>query len=230
MWSNKGKKKFQKRTANVKSYLGGLQGLNAENDNDNNSQKEVSSCSSPISQPLGKVLVEIPEELDIADAGRSTTPTRNNYNSRSQSQVPKHDTKDDSAAIAEIANDLMDLDNYMMSVFYHSDDASVYTKATADTSYSCSNSSSSTISSRRRHRGAAQNRRRDDRKNRLQQTERGTNWLESMRNSSMNIFVDGEDGWTPAKGWSMQKKKEWESKPDGHWDAPIFDSKEHSEI
>ncbi len=220
MWSTKGKKKLQKRSANVKNFLGGGLAAEAENNNDNNSHSLNSGSAHSISQPQ-RVLVEIPEELDIAES--SQQQNTNHYR--------KHDTKDDSAAISEIGNNLDDLDNYMMSVFYNTDDAI----STAETSYSCSVSSTSTISTRRRHRGAANNRRKDPRKDNLKQQNSGSsNWLESMRNSSMNIFVDGEDGWTPSKGWSMSKKKEFDAKPDEQWSNmdPFFDSisKERLEI
>ena len=223
MWSTKGKKKFQKRSANVKNFLGGGLAAEADNNNDNNSQPLNSSSAHSISQPqLVNVLVEIPEELDIAES--SQQQNTNHY------PVPKHDTKDDSAAISEIGNNLDDLDNYMMSVFYNTDDAI----STAETSYSCSVSSTSTISTRRRHRGAAKNRKKDPRKESSLQQNGSSNWLESMRNSSMNIFVDGEDGWTPSKGWSMSKKKEFDAKPDEQWSNmdPFFDSisKERLEI
>ena len=227
MWSNKVRRKFQSRSANVKSYLGGFQGLNADaddsdhSDNENNNSQHVEVASSPSNaQPLVSVLVEIPEEFDIADAGRTATLANNRKpNGRRDSSI-----KDDSAAVSEIGNNLDDLDNYMMSVFHMNDDASVYTKATTDTTFSCSNSSCSTVSTRRRHRGAAKNRRRDDH---LGEKEKGsTCWLESMKKSSMNIFLDGEEGWTPKEGWRMtDKKKEWDSKPDGHWNEkdPFFD-------
>ena len=56
-----------------------------------------------------------------------------------------------------------------------------------------------------------------------------------MNKSSMNMFVDGEDDWTPGKGWSItQKSPSWDLKTDDHWDEidPIFDSiqKERLEI
>ena len=56
-----------------------------------------------------------------------------------------------------------------------------------------------------------------------------------MKKSSMNIFVDGGDGWTPTNGWRVASKKStWDLKPDGLFNDkdPIFDSikKERLEI
>jgi len=257
MWSNKGKS-IHDRSANIKSYLGGFHGLNEDaeeidNENDNDSlskETDTTSCSVPNTQSPVSALFEIPEELDIArfpsryeDAGRcASLTTGENQQRKEQEHGRETANTNDSAAVAEIGNNLMDLDNYMLSVFHMNDDASVYTKATTDTSFSSSISSSSTASTRRRHRGAFRDRR-DIRRNddSLQQhnntnrNEKGHNWLESMKKSSMNIFVDGEDGWTPSKGWCMANKKTtWDLKPNEHWNArnPIFDSikKERLEI
>jgi hypothetical protein len=254
MWSNKGKK-LHYRSANIKSHLGGFHGLNVyedETDSDIDSHtKETENFSSsvPNTQSQVSVLVEIPEEFDLAsryeeDADRYRYPsTRGKQQQKEQENCSGSANTNDSAAVAEIGNNLMDLDNYMLSVFHMNDDASVYTKATADTTLSSSNSSSSSVSTRRRHRGAFRNRKREIPKNEdgLQQrnvtnrNEKGNSWLESMKRSSMNMFVDGEDDWTPSKGWSMdQKNPSWDLKPDGHWNDinPIFDSikKERLEI
>jgi len=58
----------------------------------------------------------------------------------------------------------------------------------------------------------------------------------------MNIFVEGEDGWTPSKGWKKtntdnrnkdNKKKGWDPNPqDEYWNNcdPIFDSIKHERL
>ena len=221
MWSNKGKRKIQRKTANVRGYLGGgFQGMADENDH---STMTTSSVTPSKMQSQGSVLVEIPEELDMAEASRKVSPLKDD--SSHQREVSNRDssTKSDSAAVAEISKNLDDLDNYMMSVFYSNDGMSVYTKATTSSTVSVS-SSSSTVSTRRRHRGAALNRSKEIGKAHVA----GSAWLESMKKSSMNIFVDGEEGWTPKLGWQMtDKKKEWDSKPqDNHWNKKdaMFDS------
>ena len=151
---------------------------------------------------------------------------------------------DDISAIQEIENSLSDVDTYLLSI-YMNDDASIYTKAT-DSSFSSSGSVSSTNSTRRRHRGAYHNRRRisssssssssrngGDKNNK---TIGGNTWLDTMRESSQNFFVDNQGGWTASKGWQMQPaKKTWDNctQPntttntnDGWWNDvdPIFDS------
>lgn len=253
MWSNKGKN-IRKRSANIKSYLGGFRDLNVDaddevnvnNDNDvtqSTTTKEIKivSCSPTTtpktqSQVSGTVLVEIPEEFDIA-----RFPSRIEDNAVGGTTPSKTGRKDDSAAVAEIGNNLMDLDNYMMSVYHMNDDGSA-----TETTFSSSVSSCSTVSTRRRHRGAFRNRRKDVSRNGdngLQQqrnnttgiNEKACGWLESMKKSSMNIFVDGQDNWTPSTGWSSaHKNTAWDSKPDTHWNEkdPIFDSikKERLEI
>jgi len=248
MWNNKGKTIH--RSANIKSYLGGFHSLNVAGDEIDNNVDDYGSqssrktktvaCSIPNAKSMVSVLVEIPEELDIArfpsryeeDAGRFKYPTTKGNQQQSRRSV---DTND-SAAVVEIGNNLMDLDNYILSVFHMNDDASVYTKATTDTNFSSSNSSSSTSSTRRRHRGASRNRRGENRRcNNTNRIEKGCNWLESMKKSSMNIFVDGEDGWTPTNGWRVASKKStWDLKPDRVFNDrdPIFDSikKERLEI
>ncbi len=230
MFSTKGKRKIQRKTANVRGYLGGgFQGMAGEADGCCHSEGDhspmTSSCATPNKiQSQGSVLVEIPEELDIAEASREVSPLKDDSSHREQVSNRDSSTKSDSAAVAEIAKNLDDLDNYMMSVFYSNDDLSVYTKATTDsTTFSCS-SSCSTVSTRRRHRGASLNRSKEVGKSHVA----GSAWSESMKKSSMNIFVDGEEGWTPKLGWHMtEKKKEWDSKPeDKHWNKKdaMFDS------
>lgn len=246
MWSNKAKK-IQYRSANIKSHLGGFHVLNVdadENDSDididiDSHTKETENTQSQVS-----VLVEIPEEFDLAsryeDAGRYRYPsTRGKQQPKEQENCSRSANTTDSAAVAEIGNNLLDLDNYMLSVFHMNDDASVYTKATAETTFSSSNSSSSSVSTRRRHRGAFKSRNKEIPKKdyglQRRRNEKGNSWLESMNKSSMNMFVDGEDDWTPGKGWSItQKSPSWDLKTDDHWDEidPIFDSiqKERLEI
>jgi len=249
MWSNK-TKKIRSRSANVKGYLGGFRGLDVDTDeidcNINSHAKEpnVRSCSGPKTQSLVSVLVQIPEDLDTArfplrneeDAGPFKYRTsKMNHHLKEQESGRLSCNTNESAAVAEIGNNLMDIDNYMLSVFHMNDDASVYTKATADASLSSSNSSCSTASTRRRHRGAFRMRkkkigRNDDileQCNNMNRNGKGCNWLESMKESSMNIFVDGEDAWTPSKGWHIANDKTvWDLKPDRHWNDrhPIFDS------
>lgn len=234
MWSNRGKKKIERKTANIKGFLGGgFQGLAADADGCGHSENDHSTSGETSVTPTKNelqvsVLVEIPEELDIADAGRGVSPLKDD-SSHQEASNRDSSNRDDSAAVAEIGNNLDDLDNYMMSVFHSNDDISVYTSAT-QTTFSCSNSSCSTISTRRRHRGAALNRSKDVRKSKgsIDVSNTGSAWLESMKKSSMNIFVDGEEGWTPKTGWQMtEKKKEWDSKPeDDHWNKKdvMFDS------
>lgn len=252
MWSNK-KKKRPNRSANIKSYLGGLHGVDVDSDGINNdhdshqsSDSKMQSYNPQSAQPPVSVLVEIPEEFDIAPrfpsrnekrADRLRSPS-NGANQKQRERDRRRADAKDSAAIAEIGNNIMDLDNYMLSVFH--DDSSVYTKATTDTSYSSSASSCSTASTRRRHRGACRNRRGDSRRSddSARQSSaakgivKGSNWLDSMKKSSMNIFADGEDAWTPSKGWrTAPKKTPVETKPQGNWnhwdpafDDPVFDS------
>ena len=136
-----------------------------------------------------------------------------------------------SAAVVEIGNNLMDLDNYMLSAFHMNDDASVFTKATAETGFSSSNSVSSISSTRKRHRGAFRNRidRRQDHDNTqlfTNSNKRAHNWVDSMKESSMNVFQDGGNGWTPSSGWRVDDERSgWEKSPDRQWNArdPIFD-------
>lgn len=257
MWSNKSKK-IHSRSANIKGYLGGFQGLDVDadeidyNSNSHAKGKNVRSCPVPRTQSLVSVLVEIPEDLDTArfpsryeqDGSRFNSPTsRMNQHLKEQQFGRQSSNTNRSAAVAEIGNNLMDIDNYMLSVFHMNDDASVYTKATTDASLSSSNSSSSTASTRRRHRGAFRMRKKGIRRNddslekcnNMNRNGKGYNWMESMKKSSMNIFVDGEDAWTPSKGWHIANDKTvWDLKPDGHWNDrhPIFDSikKERLEI
>jgi hypothetical protein len=118
--------------------------------------------------------------------------------------------KDDSSAILEIKNNLFDMDSYLLSV-YMTEDASIYTMATTSNGSSSSGSSiSSTVSTRRRHRGAHHNRRRDC--NQAQKL-KGT-WLDTMRESSNNVCLEGGEGWTPLRGWSIPPKKAVEIETD----------------
>jgi hypothetical protein len=151
-------------------------------------------------------------------------------------------SNDDRSAIQEIENSLSDIDTYLLSV-YMNDDASIYTKAT-DSSFSSSGSVSSTHSTRRRHRGAYHNRRgialssssssssSSSRNDGGEKKNTGGTWLETMRESSQNFFVDNQGGWTASRGWQMQPaKKTWGNQPNntsanGWWNDVdhIFDA------
>lgn len=186
------------------------------------------------------VLVEIPEnfprELDghhhshssienIEDNGASSPPSIDDLQDEESVSVTNqkiaeikrrwHERaqgKDDSSAMVEIEKNLDDMDNYLLSI-YMNDDASIYTRATADSSFSSASSVSSTLSTRQRHRGAHSSRRRVSKR---AQERKGT-WVDSMRESSTNFFVDGEGGWTPLRGWSIKPKKTWDPQPDERW-------------
>lgn len=180
----------------------------------------------------------IPEELEAAHFPSRYDRKKNNGQQQQQHNRRASSKRDDSAAVAEIGNNIMDLDNYMLSVFHMNDDASIYTKSTADTSLSSSSSCTSASSTRRRHRGAFRNRmkeaRQDDRdddsvNNRTvtKRNEKGSTWLESMQKSSKTIFVEGKNGWTPTKGWhTTNESRGWDLKPGGSWNDidPVFDS------
>ena len=224
MWLNhKEKKKHNNRSANVKTFRGRTRfsPLTADIDeveNNHLSDEMLEFGSGSNHREQVSVLVEIPEEMEGLTSRKSA------------------ENKNDSAAIDEICKNLNDMDNYMLSVFHMNDDASVcqsaYTMATADTSFSSSSSAASSVSTRKRHRGAFRNRRRDSLRSNgsmqsQQQRQKASNWLESMKESSKNIFVDGGDSWTPSKGWHVAAKKTlWDSKPDGRWDDanPFFDA------
>jgi hypothetical protein len=248
MWSNSNRKA---KAVNIKSYLGvgRFTTLSVELEENNESSSSLSnaacnscqSSSSSLSSKKVSVLVEIPEELD---------------------QTARNSMKEvgDSAVVTEIGNNLMDLDNYMLSVFHMENDASsIYTTGTPDTASlsSSSSSSTSTVSTRRRHRGAYRSRKEDilkqsQKQHQQQQLDRiiinkkkhshSNNWIDSMRISSMNIFVEGEDGWTPSKGWKRTstdnknkdiKRKGWDPNPqDEYWNNcdPIFDSIKHERL
>ena len=227
-------KRRENRSANVKKYLSGFRGLNLDADEiDDGSDfpsKEtgVDTCSIPNSQRAVSVLVEVPEELDLTAKDCSHikhSTSRRNQKLKDRISTSENSTSN-SAAVVEIGNNLMDLDNYMLSAFHMSDEASLYTKATADTGFSSSNSSSSISSTRKRHKGAFRNRigSRRDRENPqrlgiLNRNKKAHNWLDSMKESSMNIFEDG-DGWTPSSGWRMaDATSAWDMKPDRRWNA-----------
>jgi hypothetical protein len=131
---------------------------------------------------------------------------------KARAENSKHD---DSSAVQEIEKSLSDMDTYLLSI-YMNDDASIYTKATDSTSFSSASSVTSTYSTRRRHRGAYDNRRRAVTFPKEQRE--GSTWLDSMRESSQNFFVDAQGGWTASRGWQMQPaRKTWDSHPNSGW-------------
>jgi len=240
-------KKRNNRSANIKRYLGGLQGLNVDADEiDDSSDSQsmgtgIDTCSTPNLQSQVSILLEIPEELDAArspsryedDASRLASTTKKQNQKLKDHARRSDNSRCDSAAVVEIGSNLMDLDNYMLSAFHMNDDTSVFTKATADTGFSSSNSTSSILSTRNRHRGAFRNRRdtvrfHDSLKRRdtIHRNKKAHNWLDSMKKSSMDIFQDGGDGWTPSRGWCIvDEKSGWNTNTDRHWNDrdPIFD-------
>mmetsp|Transcript_34835 Transcript_34835/g.73066 ORF Transcript_34835/g.73066 Transcript_34835/m.73066 type:complete len:251 (-) Transcript_34835:812-1564(-) len=242
MWANKDKI-THKRSANIKGYLGGFRSLPVDDEEDGIETGSLSSAAetnfiASNGPSVVSVLVEIPEELEAAHFPSRYDRKKNNGQQQQQHNRRASSKRDDSAAVAEIGNNIMDLDNYMLSVFHMNDDASIYTKSTADTSLSSSSSCTSASSTRRRHRGAFRNRmkeaRQDDRdddsvNNRTvtKRNEKGSTWLESMQKSSKTIFVEGKNGWTPTKGWhTTNESRGWDLKPGGSWNDidPVFDS------
>ncbi|KAL3925994.1 MAG: hypothetical protein SGILL_000041 [Bacillariaceae sp.] len=165
------------------------------------------------------------EDVSIATATHIISQMKQRQNERAA-------TKDDSAAIVEIEKNLDDMDTYLLSI-YMNDSASIYTKATTDSSFSSSSSVSSSYSTRQRHHGAHRNRRRcasrqspHSPQQRQQQSNKGS-WVDSMRAAaSTNYFVEGDGGWTPRKGWQIKPKKTWDPEPDDRWNdgLNVFDA------
>ncbi|KAG7353218.1 hypothetical protein IV203_009267 [Nitzschia inconspicua] len=167
---------------------------------------------------------DLQDEESVSIINQKITEMKRRWNERAQG-------KDDSSAIVEIQRNLDDIDNYLLSI-YMNDDASIYTKATTDSSFSSASSVSSSFSTRQRHRGAYKSRRGVSRH--AQQQQQGS-WLESMRESASSVFVEGEGGWTPLRGWSIDPKKTWDPQPDDRWkddSLNVFEtvSKERLEI
>jgi hypothetical protein len=186
-----------------------------------------------------KFLVEIPEnfpkELDSRtiidktqlghDHEEEVSVTRQKIAEMKRRWEERAKGKDSSAAVSEIEKNLFDMDNYLLSV-YMNDDASVYTKTTADASFSSSSSISSNYSTRTRHRGAHHNRRRVSNQTQLQQQQCKGNWLDSMKESSDSFFVERAGEWTASGGWQIKEKKSWEPQPDPRWNdaVDVFDA------
>jgi hypothetical protein len=189
---------------------------------------DVTSCprtKERLSPRRPSVLVEIPENFprDLINE-----EPRDLYNRQSSSPTVEYDVhvaeierlwhqrrreQNDSSVILEIEENIFDMDNYLLSV-YMNDDASIYTTATTtNSSFSSGSSDSSTISTRRRHRGAYGNRRRTSN----QAQERKGTWVDSMRESSNNVFLDGRGSWTPVKGWSITPKSRCEVDSENRW-------------
>ncbi len=173
--------------------------------------KDVHSC---MSRPIGE------ENLQ----GEECVSVTNQWIVEMQRRwLERSKERDDSSAVKEIEKNLFDMDNYFLSI-YMNDDASIYTKATTNSSVGSSHST------RQRHPGAYRNRR-----NVSRQAEqcKGT-WIESMKESSTNVFVEGEGCWTPMRGWNIKQKKTWDPQPDDCWNVAlgVFDSvpKERLEI
>lgn len=242
MFSYKAKRRHNP-PRDIKNYLGGFRGLNVDADEIDDDcdfpSKEtgVDAFSVPKPQNDVSVLVEIPENLNFSPL-HSSCQKNDSYASRRNQKLKdrmsmSENSISNSATVIEIGNSLMDLDNYLLSAFHMSDEASTYTKTTAETGFSSSNSSSSISSTRKRHRGAFRNRidsRRDhndpQRLGILNGNKKAHNWLDSMKESSMGIFEDDGDGWTPSSGWrKADKKSEWDMKPDRQWNVrdQIFD-------
>jgi hypothetical protein len=162
------------------------------------------------------------ESVSVATVSKIIAQMKQRFNERAA-------RKDDSSAMVEIEKNLDDMDNYLLSI-YMNDNASIYTKATnSDSSFSSNSSVSSTYSTRSRHRGAHQKRRRA-----CKQSKATTSWIDTMRESSNNFFVEGDVGWTPLRGWNVTPKKTWDTQPDDRWNEEmnVFDavSKERLEI
>jgi hypothetical protein len=180
---NINKQQPQKR-ANVKSFLGRRLSFSSLDEDD---EEEMSLSSLDEEVPANATATAI-----VVDGKGETRTT----DSSSRLQDRLRQIEEQQEHHFELAGDLHDMDNYMLSV-YMNDESSVYTKGTASTGFS-SSSSSSVLSTRTRHRGAYWKRK--------QTLKEQPTWMESMQD------LEFMHGWTPKRGWQIARKQ-WDTQP-----------------